>query len=103
MRFGPSASKQALGASFTAFVLIIAGCGGTNNAAASKGVLKIGAIQPISGPFATLGKEALDGMKLATDLVNSEGGVNGKQARTRGRRWADGPGRPLASRTTCQD
>lgn len=40
--------------------------------------LKVGAIQPISGPLATLGNQALDGMNLAVELVNDEGGVNGR-------------------------
>lgn len=81
MNSGRYPSRRGLGGILAALVLMIAACGSTNSTTSSTEVIKIGAVQPISGPFATLGKEAVDGMKMATDLVNSEGGVNGKQVK----------------------
>jgi len=44
--------------------------------AASK-VAKIGAIEPLSGVFASLGQKHLRGMQFAVDEINLAGGING--------------------------
>jgi branched-chain amino acid transport system substrate-binding protein len=39
--------------------------------------VKIGALVPLTGPFATYGAYTLDGMRFAVDEINSKGGVLG--------------------------
>jgi branched-chain amino acid transport system substrate-binding protein len=41
--------------------------------------IKIGVINPMTGDFAVYGKPVQDGMNLAVDKINSEGGINGKK------------------------
>jgi len=41
------------------------------------GTVKIGAITPLTGPFAAYGEPVQEGMLLAVDEINSEGGING--------------------------
>jgi len=45
------------------------------------GVVTIGAVQPLSGPLSALGKYSLEGVEMAVDLVNSEGGIDGKKVK----------------------
>ena len=51
---------------------------GTERASA-QGVLKIGAINPYSGPLALYGDELTRGFELAVDRVNAAGGVLGRR------------------------
>lgn len=46
---------------------------------AEKGTVKIGLIEPLSGPLAKLGKECLEGAEVAKDMVNDRGGLWGKK------------------------
>ncbi len=39
--------------------------------------MRIGAIDPLTGPFASYGEPVRDGMLLAVDEVNAQGGING--------------------------
>ena len=39
---------------------------------------KIGSLQPLSGAAAAGGKTALVGVQMATDRINSSGGINGR-------------------------
>jgi branched-chain amino acid transport system substrate-binding protein len=55
----------------------VAACG-SGGSADNSGPIRIGALFPASGPLATLGKASLDGLKIAVDMTNSEGGVNGR-------------------------
>jgi branched-chain amino acid transport system substrate-binding protein len=48
-----------------------------------KGTLTIGAVVPLTGSSATIGKDQQRGIKLAVDKVNSEGGVLGKKLEVR--------------------
>lgn len=41
--------------------------------------ITLGTIQDLSGPLAQLSKEALNGMLMAVDEVNADGGVNGRK------------------------
>lgn len=57
------------------FVLIatmLVGCGESKT-------VKIGAIQPISGPISEFGTQTRDAMQIAVDEYNEQGGVLGKQ------------------------
>jgi branched-chain amino acid transport system substrate-binding protein len=42
-------------------------------------VIKIGAVQPITGRFAFAGIHINDGLKDALMMANEEGGINGKK------------------------
>lgn len=63
---------------------LVAACGTDDAEPAGSGEqsedepLAVGVTQPLSGALATLGNQALDGIELAIDLVNEEGGVNGR-------------------------
>lgn len=41
----------------------------------------IGALGPLTGPFAFIGAPGRDGMQLAIDRINEQGGVNGRRLR----------------------
>lgn len=41
--------------------------------------IKVGFFSPLTGPAAADGKSALEGAKLAVDLVNAAGGINGRK------------------------
>jgi branched-chain amino acid transport system substrate-binding protein len=45
------------------------------------GTVKIGAITPLTGPFAVYGEPVQEGILLAVDEINSEGGINGRKIR----------------------
>ncbi len=45
----------------------------------SKNEIVIGSIQDLSGPIAGFGKQARNGMILAVDEINEQGGVNGRK------------------------
>lgn len=42
-------------------------------------VVRIGAIDPLTGPFAAYGEPVRDGMLLAVEEINANGGINGQQ------------------------
>lgn len=42
------------------------------------GAIVIGAIDPLTGPFAAYGEPVRDGMLLAVDEINAAGGINGR-------------------------
>jgi len=48
---------------------------------ASEETIKIGFIGPLSGDSAIIGEENLNGIKLAVEKINSEGGINGKDVK----------------------
>lgn len=41
--------------------------------------IRIGVIQPLSGPLAVSGQDSFYGTKIAFDLINENGGINGRQ------------------------
>ncbi len=47
--------------------------------AASQNQIKIGVLEPLSGPIAAEGRRQLNGMEIARDLINERGGIAGKQ------------------------
>ena len=54
------------------------GCAGGGEQASAE-PLKVGAIYPLSGPNALLGAQTLEAVKIAIDIVNANGGVQGRQ------------------------
>ena len=48
-------------------------------AAWSDDQIKIGVLQPLSGPMAAEGRRQLNGMEIVRDMVNERGGIGGKQ------------------------
>ena len=41
--------------------------------------IRIGALYPLSGPMALLGTHDMNGVELATDIINERGGIQGKK------------------------
>jgi branched-chain amino acid transport system substrate-binding protein len=66
-------------AAWLAFCLTGAAALGAAPVAAADGPIKIGLIQPTSGPAAYNGKNTVDGAKLAEAEINAAGGVLGRQ------------------------
>ncbi|MBT3405655.1 ABC transporter substrate-binding protein [Candidatus Woesearchaeota archaeon] len=67
-----------------AILILIVGCG--SNTISGKVVqkqtlepIKIGAILPLSGAASFIGEPELDGMILAVEEINSDGGINGRE------------------------
>ena len=62
-------------------VSLLTGCGGSGSKEESGNSepLKVGAIYPLSGDKALLGSQCLAAVKIAVDLVNENGGVQGRQ------------------------
>jgi branched-chain amino acid transport system substrate-binding protein len=52
---------------------------GSRRAWSQAGPIKIGALQTVSGPLATVGNASVLGAKIAVKQVNDNGGVNGRQ------------------------
>lgn len=52
---------------------LLSGCGAGSN------TIKIGTIQPISGPVSAYGTQSRDAIQMAVDEINAKGGVLGKQ------------------------
>lgn len=72
-------TSAALGATAVA-VLMLTGCGGEGGGGSTgSGPVKIGALFPKTGPLATLGEVSLDGVQLAVDMTNAQGGVDGRK------------------------
>lgn len=51
----------------------------TTQPAATQKAISVGAIDPLTGPFAAYGEPVRDGMLLAVDEINEAGGVNGRK------------------------
>lgn len=59
---------------------LVVGCSAQEDSASVSGdTWKVGALYPLSGNLAVLGNEALTGAEIAIELVNEEGGFNGKK------------------------
>jgi branched-chain amino acid transport system substrate-binding protein len=79
--------RLALSATSTLAVLLAASCAntegsGNGNEAApeqQEGPLKIGAIMPLSGPSGPNGETVLKGIETCAQLVNEDGGVDGRE------------------------
>lgn len=74
--------KRLLLLAMAAVMLLSACSGGTNNAGnknANSDEIVIGAMGPLTGNVAIYGISALNGVKLAVDEINANGGIAGKQ------------------------
>jgi branched-chain amino acid transport system substrate-binding protein len=66
-------------------IAVLAGCAndqsatGESSGSTASGPIKIGVIVPLSGPAGPNGKDVLDAITVEADLVNSSGGVLGRQ------------------------
>lgn len=60
-------------------VTTLAGCGGGSTSGDSGDVIKIGAMGPYSGDTAMYGGPTRDGIQLAVDQLNADGGIDGKK------------------------
>ena len=61
--------------------LLLAACGGEKAAeqsATDASTIKIGAMGPLTGSLAIYGISATNGLKLAVDEINANGGIMGK-------------------------
>lgn len=56
---------------------LTAGCGEQSEGSAD--VIRIGVISPLTGPSSDPGQRAKEGAQIAANLINADGGVNGKQ------------------------
>lgn len=64
-------------------ISLLAGCGTTEKEEAAQGVtedaIKVGTIGPVSGPVAIVGIPVLHGMEAYFNMVNDEGGIDGRK------------------------
>ena len=44
----------------------------------TSGPIKIAAIEPLSGPYAAVGKDLIDGIVFSASEINKNGGINGR-------------------------
>ena len=45
----------------------------------SVGTIKIAAIEPLSGPYAAVGKDIIDSVNFSAQVINENGGINGRK------------------------
>lgn len=57
----------------------LAGCGSNGGGEGEGEPFKVGAIYPLSGPNALLGNQCLTAVKIAVDMINEKGGVQGRE------------------------
>jgi len=62
-----------------ALCVFVAGAWTLSSDGACQNQIKIGVLEPLSGPIAGEGRRQLNGMELARDLINERGGIAGKQ------------------------
>ncbi|WP_461207070.1 ABC transporter substrate-binding protein [Clostridium sp. DL1XJH146] len=64
-------------------ISLLTGCGAKETQEAAQGVtddtIKIGTIGPVSGPVAIVGVPVVHGMEAYFDMVNDEGGIDGRK------------------------
>jgi branched-chain amino acid transport system substrate-binding protein len=76
MAFGSRTEKLALGAVWLAALV---GAGGLVTAVASqRSPVTVGALYPLSGPMSPLAREEYQGVLVARDIVNQDGGIDGR-------------------------
>lgn len=60
-------------------ILMISACSGLGLSQETEGIIKIGMPHPVTGPIAFLGKQTIQGAKLAAKFINEDGGVMGRK------------------------
>jgi branched-chain amino acid transport system substrate-binding protein len=68
------------GAFVALMVLVFSACGGGGQGSSSEEI-KVGAVFPLSGDLAFSGERGLQGVRLAAELINEDGGIDGKKIR----------------------
>ncbi|NWQ43420.1 ABC transporter substrate-binding protein [Bacillus sp. EB106-08-02-XG196] len=75
--------KASFGLILICFVLVMAACSsqssGGNGGGASSDSVRIGVLFPLTGPLALLGNDSFDAVQVVADMVNEQGGVDGKK------------------------
>ncbi len=66
-------------AALSCFVLLLAACGSTNSGNTNSAPIEIGWDGALTGPNADLGQWDTQGIELAFDQVNAQGGIHGRQ------------------------
>ena len=66
---------------FNTFAAAALAAASTNLAAQAADEVVFAATLPLTGPFAAVAKDQLEGMKDYIDFVNSKGGVRGRKVR----------------------
>lgn len=60
-------------------LFLLAGCGASpSGEESSEGTIKLGLVTSLTGAFSTLGEGNLAGAQAAVEIINEQGGVNGK-------------------------
>lgn len=59
--------------------IIFAGCGKNEKEAKNDNVVNIGAIFPLTGQYSNYGLSTVNGINMAIDEINKNGGINGKE------------------------
>jgi branched-chain amino acid transport system substrate-binding protein len=75
MKFGKLSFLWFLICLVTVFTLIGCGNSQTGTKSSDENVVKIGAPNPLTGPFAEGGQNVINGMKLAAEDINNSGGI----------------------------
>lgn len=68
---------KALGAFGFAAALALSGCGGSGSGSSGDEPYKLGAMIPLTGPIASVTQTYRDGIQLAVDQINEDGGIDG--------------------------
>jgi len=72
-------SKQAPARRAVVLFALIAVAAGFAPRAVAQNQIKIGILEPLSGPIAAEGRRQLNGMEVVRDIINERGGIAGKQ------------------------
>ena len=72
-------SKQAPACRTVVLFALIAVAAGFAPQAVAQNQIKIGILEPLSGPIAAEGRRQLNGMEVVRDIINERGGIAGKQ------------------------
>lgn len=59
--------------------LVVAGCAGADGSSGGDGAIKLGAWYPLSGPVAASGVPSEAGSRAYFDMLNDNGGINGRK------------------------
>ncbi|MFC0527724.1 ABC transporter substrate-binding protein [Phytohabitans kaempferiae] len=72
-------------------------CGGDDGGSGSSDPFRIGAVAPLSGPYAAIGTGVKEGLELGAEEVNANGGILGRQVEVQTLDSAGDPARGLAA------
>jgi ABC-type branched-subunit amino acid transport system substrate-binding protein len=78
MRYAMSTSQRRDAALFAAFVLVAAGVVVLSARPPAVAPIRVGAVFPLQGTAGLLAGQELQGVQIAADLVNADGGVDGR-------------------------